>query len=153
MVAAREAEKQAAVNTEECRQLAQSIQDARHQPTRAVLASRRDKQMAQRIMGSASQANLPADFVVRIDPGHERRVADTDYVALPTTVQIEGATLAQLVTFFCQLSLDDPDLQVSSLDLHAPRDQGTEQNIQEPWNANLTLTYWRFAPKSTPAQR
>lgn len=104
-------------------------------------------------MDSASQAKLPEDFVVRIEPQHERRVADTDYKEQPTTVRIEGATLTQLVTFLCQLRLDDPDLQVSALDLTAPRHEAAEKDKLEPWNANLTLTYWRFAPKSTPALR
>jgi hypothetical protein len=148
----RDAAQTAAENLQVCRRLAARIAQARQQPARAATQAQSSAELASRLEEAAQVAELPEGSIVRIDPQPSRRVGDSSYTEQPTHVELRSVSLEQLIVFLHRLADGPSGLQASSLRLTTPRDETAANAAQEPWLAELTLTYFIFAPKTPPGK-
>lgn len=128
--------------------LIKQIKDLSHTPTVAEQRQVEQPQLVGRIEAAAREVPLPDRAVYRIDPEGSRRLADSDYEEHPVLVQIDSVTLEQLVRFLHKLSTDTtqtPQLHVRHIELDAPRGQDTGHT----WQADVTLSYLVFNPRTT----
>jgi len=134
-------------NVQPCRELATRIKQLQAGPQRADLQSRSETELSRKIESAAEAVGLPRNYIVRIDPGEPRRVAESDYKDQSTEVEIRTVTLKQLVAFVDSIT-SDTGIQVNFVWLTSPAPQTSAVHSAEKWNVQLTLTNLIFAPKS-----
>jgi hypothetical protein len=135
--------------------LARQIVLLRQKPDRATMQSRSDQSLAQTIEASAVASGLAREQVARIEPHAPRRLGDSDYLEHATVVQLDNVTLSQLATTLAALrsgAAGPEQLRVSSLRISAPYQDDSPGGV-EPWNAELTLTYLVYSPKTTAPRK
>jgi hypothetical protein len=137
----------AARSVQLCRELVVRIEQLQVGPRRAGLQSRSETELSRKIESAAKAAGLPRNYIVRIDPGEPRRVADSDYKDQSTDVELRPVTLKQLVAFLDAIT-SDTGIQVNFVWLTAPTPETPTTHATEPWNAQMTLTNLIFTPKS-----
>jgi hypothetical protein len=135
--------------------LAEQIALLRNKPDRAAAQSRSEQALAESIEKSAAAANVPQEKLARIEPQQPRRSGDSDYLEHATVVQLDGVTLAQLATTLTALRASGAgheQLRVSTLRIAAPY-QTAESQGEEPWNVELTLSYFVYSPKTSSPRK
>jgi hypothetical protein len=137
----------ASKNVVACRELAARIRQLQIGPRRAELKSRSETELSRKIETAAQTAGLPANHIVRIEPGEPRRVADSDYKDQATDVELRPVTLKELIAFLDAIA-SDTGVQVNFVWLSSPDQEATTAPAMEPWNVQMTLTNLIFAPKS-----
>ena len=151
LTASRAAAVVAAQNLRACETLVNKIAALSSRPSLAALHARSDTELTRRIEEQAAKALLPSQSILRIEPRTPQRIADTAYLEQPTSLELRGVTLQQLITFLVFLLDEETELRVTTLRLTAPRHE-TRYAGQEQWSAELTLTYLIFSPISRPVR-
>ena len=142
----------AADNARACHQIGQKIQRLQQEPARAGTEARATTELAKGVEEAAQFAQLTEQNVLRVTPQPPRRVGDTAYKEQPTHVQVHGASLLQLTRMLHFLT-EQSKLNVSSLRLSAPRQATAPVSAAaERWDAEVTLTYLYFEPKTPPSR-
>jgi hypothetical protein len=135
--------------------LAEQITLLRQKPDRAVTQSRSEQALAEAIEKSAIAAGVARERVARIEPQQPRRAGDSDYLEHATVVQLDGVTLAQLAATLTSLRASGAghdQLRVSALRISAPY-QAAASAGAEPWNVELSLSYFIYSPKTIAPRR
>lgn len=138
----------AAQNLAECQRLAEQIATAQQAPQRASLETWSQDDLGTAVETAATDAQLPRDRVLRIDPQSPRRLGKSDYLEQATEVEFSAITLRQLVDFLFAVQSRDDQLDIGTLRLRVPHDSTSEQQ-PETWLAEIVLTQRIYAP-TTP---
>ncbi len=142
---AQSAVKDAAENLTACRQSAERIRSLRTQPAQASLLARSSGEWARPIELAAKAAQLDPGQLLRIEPQPPRRLGQTVYQEQATHVELENASLKQVVVFLHAITAPKHGLGVKSLRLRAP--QRAAAASPEVWVVELTLNSFVFDPK------
>jgi len=148
----------AAADLQTCQTLERQITLLRDQPRQAQAAALQQPEMARRIEKAAQQAGIDPRNLERIAPEEPRRLGDSVYLESPTQITLSHATLGQVVGFLHNLAGGGGggaggggDLRVQSVRLGAPRgSDGAGGGAGSTWRAEITVSYWVYAPKTTP---
>jgi len=134
--------------------LANQIALLRQKPDRAAVQSRSEQALAEAIEKSAAAAGVAREQVARVEPQQPRRSGDSDYLEHATVVQLDGITLGQLAGALAALRSTSglEQLRVSTLRIAAPYQAAASQGA-EPWNVELTLSYFVYSPKTAAPRR
>jgi len=130
------------------------IETLRARPDQATLASHSARALAKAIEQSAAKAKITSKQIASIEPQSPRRAGDTPYMEHATIVHLEGITLpqfAQLAVNLRQLDASLGQLHLTTVRIDAPYRQDEQNEATERWNANaeFTLTYFVYSPKSS----
>lgn len=128
-----------------CRNLAHEINSLRNRPLFAALNVRSESELARRIDERKKKLGLPERSISRIQPQSPQRIGETEYKRQTTSLELQGVTLRDLTLLLTSLVKDDPELQITSLRLIAPRN--SKEASAELWRVEVTLTYLIFSPK------
>jgi hypothetical protein len=137
----RAAESAARHDLADCRQLAGQIESLRQQPAVAGTTELGAADLSRRIEQAAHSADFADGSIVRIAPEPARRIGETNYLEVPTQLELRRVTLQQIFTFLHSLS---GDLAVHDIRLTAPRGEETGDR----WTTEATLTYTVYSPKA-----
>ena len=139
---------------EQTSSLGRQIEILRLKPDRVASQSRSDQSLAESIEKSTATAGMTRESISRIEPQQPRRSGDSDYLDHSTVVQLDGITLPQLASMLLELRKGEglAQLRVSTLRLAAPF-QTAPPGDAEVWNAELTLTYFVYSPKTAAARK
>jgi hypothetical protein len=135
--------------------LANQILLLRQKPDRAAAQSRSEQSLAEAIEKSAAAAGVSREKVARVEPQQPRRAGESDYLEHATVVQLDGVTLAQLANTLTTLRSSGAGLEqlrVSALRISAPYQAAASQG-PEPWNVELTLSYFVYSPKTAAPRK
>jgi hypothetical protein len=136
----RAAEFSARQDLADCRQMVDQIQSLRQRPAVAGTTALGAADLSRRIENAAGIANFADGCIVRIDPEPARRLGETNYLEMPTLLELRHVTLQQTFTFLHSLS---GELAVHDIRLTAPRGEETGDR----WTVETTLTYTVYSPK------
>jgi hypothetical protein len=140
----------------ECHALADQITTLRQKPAMADAEQLGNGDLSHRIEQAANTAGFSNGSVQRIEPQPSRRVDETNYIEVPTSISLQQVTLEQVFTFLHVLSnvptgADFPAssaLKVRDIRLSAPR--GDENN--NLWTVESTLIYTVYSPRGKEEQ-
>jgi len=142
----------AAANYQQCQALAARIHSLRDRPTQATLVARTSGEWAGPIEAAAREAGLAPAQILRIEPQAPRRLADTDYEEQTAVVELEAATIPQVIRFLHAVTSPAQQLGARSLRLATPQRAATAESA-ELWTAEVTLNSFVFAPKMPTPNR
>jgi hypothetical protein len=125
----------------DCRQLVDRIELLRQQPAVAGATELKAADLSRRIEQAARAAHFADGSILRIEPEPARRVGETNYLEVPTQLQLRRVTLQQVFTFLHALG---GELAVHDIRLTAPRGEETGDR----WTVEATLTYTVYSPKA-----
>ena len=140
---------------QEAASLVDQMKLLRAKPDKAALQSRSDRTLAEQIERAAVAAGIAREQIARIEPQAPRRAADADYLEHSTILQLDSVPLKQFAAALTSLRLGSQglsDLKVSTLRIAAPYQAG-DASSDERWNIELTLTYFVYSPKTSPARK
>jgi type VI protein secretion system component VasK len=137
--------KTATENLSACRALAAQIAEAGKSPQRARLESWSLDDLGRAVEKGATDAQLAADRVLRIDPQAAKRLGKSDYLEQATEVELLAVTLRQIIDFLYNVTHSDDQLQIGTLRLRMPHETN-EPSGQELWLADIVLTQRIYAP-------
>lgn len=143
--ASKSAAASAASGTVECDRLSRRIRQQRAIPTRAVVASQNQAELASQVEEAAQQSQIQSPQIIRVDPRPASRIGQTSYKKIETHVEFHNITLKQLIGFLDWLERAPSRLHAENLRLIAPR-QPAEPHRREVWRVEVTLTQLIFAP-------
>jgi hypothetical protein len=145
----------AQANAAECQRLARQIVGLRQRPSVAADRTLQQTELAQRIERAGRAAGIdPATSLIRIVPEDPRRLGDSAYLEVPTSVQWHDLSLQQCLTFLVELEQSDSALSCRDLRLTAPRQSAgpvAQALAPERWEVELTLVYRIYSPPSDAA--
>jgi hypothetical protein len=134
-------------NLQVCHGLIERLEILRARPQQAALSAEPTTNLTKRIEQAAATAKLATNAIIRIDPQTASRLDDSSYQTQPTRVELRDITLPQLAKFLNALVSLDAGLEVSALQLTAPRHETDGNSESEQWSAEVVLTYLVFSPK------
>lgn len=126
-----------------CRRMIAEIERMREQPRIASLEVEPPSRIAEQVSAAVDAGGLPPESLIRVEPQAPVRVGRSQYQVRATTVELEDATLEQIVRLAHHLSDAQEGLTVRDLVLSEPR---TSDPSQERWRAEVTLTQMIFSP-------
>lgn len=150
MMAAARAAAAAKDDTRQCQALAERIHRLQNKPSIVGQEEVDPNELNHRLEQAAAKTHLPAGSLISIRPRTAKRLETSVYRQKPTDLTLRGVTLMQLVDFLRALMSDDPQLQIHSLRLTAPRQESSAQQRTETWSAELTISYLIYAPPTSP---
>ena len=127
----------------DCRGMVGRVRSLRQRPAVAGTATIGTADLSRRIDQAARAADLADGSILRIEPGPARRVGESNYLEVPTQVQLRQLTLEQLFAFFHGVA-SDAGLNVRDVRLSAPR--GEENG--DRWTVEATLAYTVYSPRT-----
>jgi hypothetical protein len=150
----REAFERLSSEVQQASHLARQIELLRLKPDRAASQSRSEQSLAEAIEKATASAGLAREQIARIEPQQPRRAGESDYLEHGTVLQLDGVPLPQLASMLTALRSGEglQQLRVSTLRLAAPFQTAQSQDA-EVWNAELTLTYYVYSPKTAAAPK
>jgi len=125
-----------------CERVAEQIQALRQQPAIVGSQAKDMSELVTSIEQSASKAKIPAESLVRVWPQPTRRLAASDFVEMPTQVDLRNVTLRQIIEFLYELSQSESTLTAQRLRLSASPHSQTDSQ----WAAETTLVYLVYEP-------
>ena len=125
----------ARADLEECKTISKQIVQLRERPTVAADYGAVAFDISKRIDESCVATGIESESVVRIDPGREQRIAESDYVEIRTTTELERIRISQLIAFIYEVESRGPNVLASSIRL---RPQPINAN-DETWTAEVSF--------------
>ncbi|MEM9109982.1 MAG: hypothetical protein AAGC72_08150 [Planctomycetota bacterium] len=135
-----------------CRTLSAEILRLRKSPALIEDQPQQHEQLAQRIEGSAINAGISPEQIIRIWPQEPRRLEDTVYKDKATLVVLREVGLDQSTQMLHEMASGPGGVSVKSIRLTAPREQATASDPSRPsdtWNIEATVGYLIYAPIKT----
>jgi len=125
----------------DCQERITRIESLRQRPAIAGAATIGIAALSQRIEQAALLANFAQGSILRIEPQTARRVGDTNYLEVPTQLQLRQLTLEQVSTFLHAVC-SQSGLNLRDIRLSAPRGQETGDR----WTVEATLIDTLYSP-------
>ncbi len=132
----------------ECESFASKIAILRQRQASALLESKPSSELNRLIDGWRTQASIPAENLLKIEPRQPRRVRDTQYLDQSTELGFSDVTLGQVAEFARRAQLESSGLKLTSIRVTAPRRMTELDASTELWDVEMALTYFIYAPKS-----
>lgn len=145
---ARTAATAAAADLAACQQLGSSIRRLAG-PAQADANRPHLNELARQIEHATREAQINPDSLISISHDPANRVGDTPYERKSTHVLFRQVTLRQMVTFMRTVTAQSNGPRATRIRLFAP----DEQDTQDQWTSEATLTYLIWSPRIRAAQR
>ncbi len=113
-------------------------------PAVAALEVESPDQIVNRIDAAVRRAGLDESVLANQTPSQPQRIAGSDFTLRRVEIQLNAATVQQIVAFCDALKDESTGSVVRDLQLYEPRRVGG----RETWKSQLTLTQVIFSPKS-----
>lgn len=113
-------------------------------PVVAALTVESPDQILNRILAALKQATLDEKVLANQVPSQPQRIAGSDFTLRRVEIQLNAASVSQIVAFCEALKDESTGSLVRDLQLYEPRRVGN----RETWKSQLTLTQLIYSPKS-----
>ncbi len=132
------------VALDEVRALLDAIRDLDQRPTVVALAASSQTRVGEQVESAVDSVGLPPEALRTIDPRPPERVGDTQYLNQLTRIEINGASLRQILQLVRKLEAGNAGFRVRDLVIRAPENPGGSGEL---WNVEAVLTQTVFSPK------
>jgi len=113
-------------------------------PAVAALEVESPDRIVNRIYAALQQAGLDENVLANQTPSQPQRIERSDFTLRRVEIQLNPATVIQIVAFCDALKDESTGSVVRDLQLYEPRRVGS----RETWRSQLTLTQVIYSPKS-----
>lgn len=120
------------------------IEKLNGRPELASADTQRSARLTALIESTANESGIPSDQIRHIQTPAPRRLDGGPYLRQSKHVQIERATLPELLALLHDLEAGGSTLQLDELRLFAPH----SERIGSRWRAEFTVSYLVYAPGS-----
>jgi hypothetical protein len=127
----------------ECRALVDSIEKLTDQPRLVALESSSQNSVSAQVESTVQSVGLSPDVLRFVDQQQPERIGETEYVTQATRIEIEQATLRQILQLARELEAGNAGYRVRDLLLTVNE---STQPGRELWDVEAVLTQTVFSP-------